>query len=72
MGVRFNLKEYHILFFCIVEKVGETAAVHLAIADPTDTDIPHTGAELPFLYGFSFLLLCGAAIVVFTHRKEKY
>ena len=24
-------------FFCIVEKVGETAAVHLAIADPTDT-----------------------------------
>ena len=59
-------------FFCIVEKVGETAAVHLAIADPTDTDIPNTGAELPFLYGISFLLLCGATIVVFTHRKEKY
>ena len=33
-------------FFCIVEKVGATAAVHLAIADPTDTDIPNTVAQL--------------------------
>lgn len=59
-------------FFCIVEKVGETAAVHLAIADPTDTDMPNTVARLSSLYVFSFLLLCGATIVVFTHRKEKY
>ncbi len=33
-------------FFCIVEKVWETATVYLAIADPTDTDIPNTVAQL--------------------------
>ncbi len=59
-------------FFCTAEKVWETATVYLAIADPTDTDIPNTVARLSSLYVFSFLLLCGATIVVFTHRKEKY
>ena len=41
-----SLNETQQNFFCIVEKVWETATVHLAIADPTDTDIPNTGAEL--------------------------
>lgn len=33
-------------FFCTAEKVWETATVYLAIADPTDTDIPNTVAQL--------------------------
>lgn len=39
--------------------------------DPTDTDIPNTGTEFSFLYGFSFLFLCGAAVITCTRRKNE-
>ena len=41
-----------------------------APADTQNPDIPTTGTELPFLYGFTLLFLCGAAVFTYTQRKE--
>ena len=41
-----------------------------APADTQNPDIPTTGTELPFLYGFTLLLFCGAAVFTYTRRKE--
>lgn len=40
--------------------------------DSQNPDIPTTGLELPFLYGFTLFFLCSAAIFTYTRRKEKY
>lgn len=41
-----------------------------APADTQNPDIPTTGTELPFLYEFTLLFLCGAAVFTYTQRKE--
>lgn len=41
-----------------------------APADTQNPDIPTTGTELPFLYGFTLLLFCGAAVFTYTRVQS--
>lgn len=48
----------------------ETPAKPIDPTEPTNTGIPNTGAELPFLCSFLFIFLCGAVILASARRKK--